>query len=203
MVLPRSCKVVLVCPNDSIVYSGYKRSVTKRTPLALAYVAGALLTAGHEVSIVDASLDELSNDDVVRSIENVLAELEEIYHRFEIHNLVFYDDSFTTRKDRVIGICKEMIRRGLRFRYQVQLRLDQVGDEVMHWLVESGCEQASPGIESGNPEIFAASISPAGSRRTSFSRSVRSSRSTRSSCGVRTSWAGSTRRRSRCGIQFA
>ena len=89
-----------------------------------------------------------------RSVENVLAELDDLYHRYEIRNLVFYDDSFTTNKARVIGICKEMIRRGLRFRYQVQLRLDQVDDEVMQWLVESGCDQAGPGIESGNAEIL-------------------------------------------------
>ncbi|NLX94674.1 MAG: hypothetical protein GXY83_00720 [Rhodopirellula sp.] len=68
MVLPRSCRVVLVQPNDSLVYSGYKRSLTKRTPLGLAYVAGALLAAGHEVSIVDASLDDLSKDDVVDAV---------------------------------------------------------------------------------------------------------------------------------------
>lgn len=85
-----------------------------------------------------------------RCVENVLAELDDLYHRHEIRNLVFYDDSFTTKKARVIGICKEMIRRCLRFRYQVQLRLDQVDDEVMKWLVESGCDQAGPGIESGN-----------------------------------------------------
>lgn len=89
-----------------------------------------------------------------RSVENVMAELEEIFHKYHIRNLVFYDDSFTTKKERVIQICKEMVRRKLNFSYQVQLRLDQVDDEVMDWLVKSGCEQVGPGIESGNPEIL-------------------------------------------------
>ncbi len=89
-----------------------------------------------------------------RSIENVVKELEEIFYKYHIHNLVFYDDSFTTKKERVIKICKEMVKGKLNFSYQVQLRLDQVDDEVMDWLVKSGCEQVGPGIESGNAEIL-------------------------------------------------
>jgi len=89
-----------------------------------------------------------------RSIDNVLEELEEIYTRYHIKNLVFYDDSFTVKKERVINICKGMIERKLHFSYQVQLRLDQVDEEVMDWLVRSGCEYVGPGIESGNAEIL-------------------------------------------------
>ena len=88
-----------------------------------------------------------------RSVENVLGELEEIYYD-GIHNLVFYDDSFTTVKKRIIEICKGMIWRGLKFRYQIQARLDQIDDEVMDILVKSGCEQVGPGIESGNLDIL-------------------------------------------------
>lgn len=89
-----------------------------------------------------------------RSVSNVIGELEEIYHTYGIRNLVFYDDSFTTVKKRIMEICGGMIERGLDFKYQVQLRLDQVDDEIMDILVKSGCDQVGPGIESGNQIIL-------------------------------------------------
>jgi len=323
---PSQLTIVLIQLNDQLVYAGYKRNLTKRMPLGLAYVAAALLDAGHSVEIIDAALDDLGVKDIVqnvlakkphlvgitcttplfpqlvevvsgiknkqkdiyfviggphvsylpefsliksgadcvcigdgerpivgliksllngkepsgvesityrwgeeikstkrmrtklwhsksmaiptdldkisfparnilrvneyvdyargvlapqtsvitsrgcvgrcgfcsagetfvkfRSVENVMEELEDIFYKYHIYNLVFYDDSFTTKKERVIRICKEMLKRKLKFTYQVQLRLDQVDDEVMDWLVKSGCTQVGPGIESGNPEIL-------------------------------------------------
>ena len=269
--------IVLVQLNDKVVYEGYKRNVTKRTPLGLAYVAASLLKVGHYVEIVDGALDDLCPTDIIntviskdpqmvgitcttplfpqlveivkaikiiapdifvviggphvsalpksslvksgadsvcigefehcdldsipfparhllrtkeyldysrgvlepqtsvitsrgcigkcgfcnaaksgvrfRSIDNVMEELKYI-RRFGIKNLVFYDDSITTNKKRIIDLCKAMVNRELDFHYQIQARLDQIDDEVMEWLVKSGCTQMGVGIESGNPEIL-------------------------------------------------
>ena len=89
----------------------------------------------------------------LRSVENVLGELEEIY-AYGIRNLVFYDDSFTTIKKRIMDICGGMIDRGLNFKYQVQMRLDQVDDDIMDIMVRSGCNHIGVGVESGNKEIL-------------------------------------------------
>jgi hypothetical protein len=35
--LPTSLRVILIQPNDKLVYAGYKRNLTRRTPLGLAY----------------------------------------------------------------------------------------------------------------------------------------------------------------------
>lgn len=300
--LPTYVKVVLIQLNDKLVYAGYKRNITKRTPLGLAYIAGSLIRVGHNVEIVDAALDDLEVNQIVRvtldknphlvgitcttplfsqmvevikelkrnrddiyfviggphvsslpevslvasgadcvcigegeyvmielikslqqnkepyavdsivyrwgdemkstrrvrmklwhpktmaappdldtipfpargilrvneyvdyargiltpqtsvitsrgcvgrcgfcsagetfvrfrKVENLLKELEEIFYKYHIRNLVFYDDSFTTKRERVVRICKEIVKRKLNFGYQVQLRLDQVDGEV-------------------------------------------------------------------------
>ena len=39
-------KAVLVQLNDKLVYKGYKRTGTKRTPLGLAYVASSMIKEG-------------------------------------------------------------------------------------------------------------------------------------------------------------
>lgn len=261
-------KIVLVQLNDKLVYEGYKRNLTKRTPLGLAYVAASLLKAGHNVEIIDGALDDLTPNEIIntiiskdpqlvgitcttplfsqlvgivkaikiiapdiyvviggphvsalpktslsrsgadsvyigeinysvfparhllrlneyvdyargvlepqtsvvtssgcvgrcgfcnaagsgvrfRSIDDVMLELEEI-RGYGIKNLVFYDDSLTTNKQRVIELCKRMVG----FNYQIQARLDQIDDEVMEWLVKSGCEHIGVGIESGNLDIL-------------------------------------------------
>jgi anaerobic magnesium-protoporphyrin IX monomethyl ester cyclase len=273
-------EIILLQLNDKLVYEGYNRNLTRRTPLGLAYVAASLLRAGHQVEIIDGSLDDLTSVEIInaaiskdpqmigvscttplfpqlvevvraikiiapdiyvviggphvsalpkaslaksgadsvcigegerpimdldnvpfparnllrvkeyvdyargvlkpqtsvitsrgcvgrcgfcnaagspirfRSIGNLMAELEEIQDKYGIKNLVFYDDSLTTNKYRIIEMCSEMINRRLDFSYQIQARLDQIDDEVMEWLVKSGCEQIGPGIESGNLEIL-------------------------------------------------
>ena len=272
-------KIVLVQLNDKAVYVGYKRNQTRRTPLGLAYVAASLLKSGHDVQIIDGSLDDLTPIDIIkeviakdpqllgvtcttplfpqlvevvkavktiapdiyviiggphvsalpeasldnsgadsvcinecekisnldlipfparnllrvkeyvdyargvlepqtsvitsrgcvgrcgfcnaansrlrcRSLENVMQELEEIYFVYGIKNLVFFDDSLTTNKYRIIELCRGMIERRLYFSYQIQARLDQIDDEVMDWLVKSGCVQIGPGIESGNIDVL-------------------------------------------------
>jgi len=64
--LPDSLKVILIQLNDKSVYAGYKRNLTKRTPLGLAYIAASLISAGHSVEIVDAALDDLNVNQIIK-----------------------------------------------------------------------------------------------------------------------------------------
>lgn len=57
-------KVSLIYPNDDLVYN-FSRGETRRPPIGLCYIAAALESQGHSVSIIDASLLDLSVDDIV------------------------------------------------------------------------------------------------------------------------------------------
>jgi radical SAM superfamily enzyme YgiQ (UPF0313 family) len=91
-----------------------------------------------------------------RSIENVMKEFTELANKFNIHNLYFYDDHFTTRKDRTLELCDRMVSEGLNMKYIVQLRADSVTPEIAFALKKSGCLSAALGIESGNEEMLKA-----------------------------------------------
>lgn len=63
-------RVSVLQPADGLVYK-WARKRTKRMPLGMAYVATAAAKAGHDVNIVDGSLDDLTVDETIeRALSN-------------------------------------------------------------------------------------------------------------------------------------
>jgi radical SAM superfamily enzyme YgiQ (UPF0313 family) len=92
----------------------------------------------------------------MRSAQNVVAELEYIAEKFpDVKQIVFEDDTFTIKKDRVIAICDLMIEKGLDKRFQwlcnARVNLDL---ETMKKMKQAGCHLIIPGIESANQQIL-------------------------------------------------
>ena len=66
----QSARVSLIYPSDGLCYK-WARARTRRMPLGLAYVGAALLKAGHQVKVVDASLYDLTTEETVeRALSN-------------------------------------------------------------------------------------------------------------------------------------
>ncbi len=91
----------------------------------------------------------------VRSVGNVIAELEAIVGDLGIRNVMFWDDNFAARKKRAIELCRAMADRKLDLDYTVQIRADQVSEDLLEALKGSGCGFAAIGVESGNDQKLA------------------------------------------------
>lgn len=92
----------------------------------------------------------------MRSPENVVAELEYISKTFsDVREIVFEDDTFTMKRDRVLEICRLMTEKGLhkRFRWLCNARVN-LDLETMKAMKKAGCHLIIPGIESGSQEIL-------------------------------------------------
>ncbi len=92
----------------------------------------------------------------MRSANNVVAELEYIAENFpDVKEIVFEDDTFTMKKDRVLQICNLMIEKKLnkRFRWLCNARVN-LDFETMKAMRKAGCHLIIPGIESGSQEIL-------------------------------------------------
>lgn len=92
----------------------------------------------------------------MRSPENVVAELEYISRTFpDIKEIVFEDDTFTMKRERVLEICRLIIKKGLhkRFRWLCNARVN-LDLETMKAMKKAGCHLIIPGIESGSQEIL-------------------------------------------------
>jgi radical SAM superfamily enzyme YgiQ (UPF0313 family) len=89
-----------------------------------------------------------------RSIESVMQELEYVLNKLNVKWVTFYDDTFTTDKQRIINICEEIKKRNLNFEWQCFVRANCIDDDLMEAMISSGCKVVSLGVESGNDEIL-------------------------------------------------
>ena len=85
-----------------------------------------------------------------RSAGNVLEEIELVVRDYGIRSIVFYDDLFTVKKDRVIEICKGIIDRNFGIEWKAEGRVNIVEEETLRWMKKAGCSMIAYGVESGN-----------------------------------------------------
>jgi len=88
----------------------------------------------------------------VRSPKNFVDEIELLYKK-GVNFFYFSDDNLTIRKDRIIEICKEIIKRGLDISWYAISRVSYVDDDILYWMRMAGCIQISYGVESGSEKI--------------------------------------------------
>lgn len=89
-----------------------------------------------------------------RNTDNILDELEYIDKKLGIQHVSVTDDSYTVIKNRVLELSRGIIKRNIKLKLYVQLRLDQLDEEVCDALYASGVCYVGPGIESGNEEMM-------------------------------------------------
>ncbi|TFH46888.1 MAG: radical SAM protein [ANME-2 cluster archaeon] len=90
----------------------------------------------------------------VRSIPNVLDELEWIQNNLDIKEIFFEDDTFTISKERVREFCKEYKERGLDITWACNARADTLDLLTMKEMKKSNCRLLIVGYESGSDEIL-------------------------------------------------
>lgn len=95
---------------------------------------------GHRVRFRDPNL-------VVEEMEHINKEL-----GFEKINVV--DDTFTFNHRHARKICLEVIRRGLKVKWNVFARVDTVNEDLLNIMKEAGCDWLFFGVESSSPEIL-------------------------------------------------
>lgn len=88
-----------------------------------------------------------------RSAQNVVNEMEECL-QLGIEEVLVYDDTFTVSKERVLDICKEIIKRRLKFIWDIRARVDTINEEVLKSLKRAGCQRIHFGVEAGTEKIL-------------------------------------------------
>jgi anaerobic magnesium-protoporphyrin IX monomethyl ester cyclase len=88
-----------------------------------------------------------------RSPQNVVDEIEAAL-ALGYDRISFADDVFTMKKERVIGICREIRRRGLHFQWECLGRVDALDTHTSLEMKEAGCSRIFFGIESGDDQIL-------------------------------------------------
>ncbi|MCC6733099.1 MAG: radical SAM protein, partial [Candidatus Omnitrophica bacterium] len=90
----------------------------------------------------------------VRSVSNIIGELEDCVNQHGIRNFLFRSDTFTLDPEWVIELCLGIERSGLRIKWSCNSRVDTLNGEMLRSMREAGCWLVSFGVESGSQEIL-------------------------------------------------
>lgn len=101
----------------------------------------------------DRPLSPVTSHFRARSAKNVVDEIHECVD-LGIKDFLFYDDTFTVNRKRVLAICEEILQHQLRIRWDIRTRVDLVDEEMLRMLKKAGCLAIHYGVEAGNDKIL-------------------------------------------------
>ncbi len=95
---------------------------------------------------------------VSRSVKNIVDEIQYLHEVHGANGIYFFDDIFNIPQQRAIGICDEIVRRGLNkeMYFQAQLRANKgmVSEELFRKLKIANFNKVSFGIESASQKVM-------------------------------------------------
>lgn len=89
-----------------------------------------------------------------RNSENIADEIEIYIKKYKVKEIIFFDETFTFDKNRVVDICNEIIKRNLKFIFNIRTRVDKIDEEILIKLKEAGCSTVHIGIESASEKTL-------------------------------------------------
>lgn len=87
-----------------------------------------------------------------RSLDNFFKELDLLLEKYEINSIGVHDELFSLKREYMIAFCERIKPYGLK--WDIQLRVDLVDEELLQILKDAGCSAISYGIESINRDVL-------------------------------------------------
>ncbi len=88
------------------------------------------------------------------SVGYIIDEIEICKMRYGITDFLFWEEIFTFDKSFVVELCDEIVKKGLDISWATTTRADQVNEEILKKMKESGCKLLGLGIESCSQQIL-------------------------------------------------
>jgi hypothetical protein len=79
--------------------------------------------------------------------------MEYLVKNFGVEHLLFRDPMFSMRQNRVVELCDEIVRRGLKVSWKCETRMDCLDEATIAAMARAGCVGVNFGVESIDPEI--------------------------------------------------
>lgn len=84
----------------------------------------------------------------------VVDEMEEVVSRYGAREIYFDDDDLTINRKHVLGICREIKKRGLTVKWSCMGDAINLDEAELKEMAASGCVGMKFGVESGSPEVL-------------------------------------------------
>lgn len=88
-----------------------------------------------------------------RSAQNVVDEMEHLVNDLGIKYILLRDPMFSLNQKRVLAICDEIVKHGLKFEWKCETRVDFLKEETLRAMAKAGCTGVNFGVESADVEI--------------------------------------------------
>jgi radical SAM superfamily enzyme YgiQ (UPF0313 family) len=138
----------LTFPDRDLPFGNYFTVINKENKTAI-----MLSSRGCPYQCIYCDRPAMGKNFRARSAENVIKEVEECLS-LGVKEIMFFDDTFTLNRQRVIDICNLINERQLKFNWSARARVDTVDLELLMLMKKAGCWRISYGIESGNDRIL-------------------------------------------------
>ena len=86
----------------------------------------------------------------VKSLQQVINELEIVINKYHVRNAYFMDLEFTFNRKFVEGICDYLISKGYDFKWTCQTRFDLIDERLLEKMKIAGCDLIHFGVEAAN-----------------------------------------------------
>ncbi len=103
-----------------------------------------------------------------RSVDSVIDEIDEVYHRHHVREIDFFDASFATSRRRTVELLERIAQLNLDLEFSCRARIDSLDPELLRLMKRAGCRAIYLGLESSSQQILddvSKSIDPDRSRK--------------------------------------
>lgn len=129
-------------------YKKYNSALSEKSPVTTMFTS-----RGCPFNCLFCNRPHLGKIFRARSAINVVDEIEKC-KQMGIEEIFIYDDTFTVNRQRVVDICREILKRGLDISWDVRARVDTVDADLLSLMKKAGCQRIHYGVEAGTQKIL-------------------------------------------------
>jgi len=85
-----------------------------------------------------------------KSVNNLIKEIKLLIDKYGAKGIHFQDSTFTINKKYITDFCKEIIKRNLKFKWDINTRVDCLDEKLLSLMKKAGLWMINFGLESGN-----------------------------------------------------
>jgi len=138
-------------PNRELLNIRHYNSLLSRNTLSTTIISSR--GCPFKCSFCDRPLSPINSHFRVRSAQDVVNEICECL-ALGIKDFLFYDDTFTVDKKRVLEICEEIIKHKLEINWDIRTRVDTIDEKMLKLFKKAGCVAIHYGVEAGSDKIL-------------------------------------------------
>ncbi len=133
-------------------YKKYHSMVSQRG-FAKHYITTAFSSRGCPYKCTFCDRPHLGKKFRALSAQRIIDEIRECV-KLGIHEIFFYDDTFTVNKKRVYDICELILEQGIEFKWDLRARVNTVDYDMLRIMKRAGCTRIHFGVESANEDVL-------------------------------------------------